>query len=343
MELNSTVAAVGEPIRQYVRSLGVMFRALAGSCSDVWVAPLGQGWNNRLYEIRTISGEYVLKVYPAGREERMRREYAALRALESVGSIPRACLSDAAAAFIDAPVLIYQKVPGRPIHGEELTEQDLDQLAEVWQRVHRLEPVRDTLLQTAVGPWEPAECLAYIERDLKTLSAYPVEGDPRLSDAVKQLRGLMRYAGLMDLKRSLWREPRLRLCQGDHRLANVIKDETGKLWLVDWEHAGIMDPAYEVAGFLWHPETSALTPSHRSQFIRAYCERSDNPFCYEQVSIYLSLLPLQWVSRLLILIVSGGAQPVQPWVTPLPVERLWLDLHRYLHAAATEPGVSLLR
>lgn len=335
--------AVSAPVRQYVKTLGPAFSALAGVSDEAWVTPLGQGWNNRLYVIQTVSGEYVLKVYPAGREERASREYDALKALEHTGAVPTACLWDASAAFLDAPVLVYRKVPGRPIQGEVVTESDLERLADVVRRVHRVEPAQGTRLCVVAGPSEPRECLGYVERELKGVSAMPLDRDPRLSEAIGRLRELLRYAGLIDLKEALWRERRLRLCQVDHRLANVMKDGEGNVWLVDWEHAGLMDPAYEVASFLWHPDASALTLSHRDQFIHAYCERSEDPFCYEKIAVYLSLLPLQWAARLAALLAAGGAQPVQPWVAPVPVERLWEDLDRYLHAAADTLCVSLLR
>jgi thiamine kinase-like enzyme len=320
-------------LRRYLSYLTTTGHPLASALASSRVALLGQGYNNRLYALETVRGAYVLKVYPAGRESRMHRELAALRALEPVGAMPHAVLGDPAARYLDAPVLVYEKISGKPLQAAGLGPADLDQLQAVWLQVHRLPLPQDALLREPAGPATPGDCLTYIDQALQTLRHAALFRDHRMKEAVEQLQMLRHALEAIPPREDLWQSLRLCLCQADSRVGNLLRDDGGKLWLVDWEHAGRMDPAYDMASFFLHPEGLSISEADRTACLRTYGAHTDDLHHLEKISVYMTILPVQWMARVLTMIQDYERQMAQPWVVLRPVEALWEDARRYLGMA----------
>ena len=298
------------------------------------VRPVAGGYNNRIYEVDTGNGSYLLKVYPHDRVRRLEREYAAMKRLTLLEGVPIAVSADVRAAGLDAPALIYEKLPGSPLEPAGMTREDLDRLLGIVHRVHGIRDPGDPVLTRPAGPSRPEDCLRYMDETVRTLSASAAMADPSFRRAVDRLRILRRGLGMSNLQPALWTDASPRLCHGDFHPANVIKAEPDRVALVDWEHAGIMDPFYEIAGFFCHPECAALEAGLREEAIAGYCERSGDPHGSGKMEVYRAVLPLQWCVRVLALIEGYGRQAVQPWNEPRPLEALWGDLERYFGLAA---------
>lgn len=303
----------------------------AGQCQ---VRPLGGGLNNRIYEVDTGHSIYLVKVYPADRGQRLEREYAAMKRLAFLEAVPDAVTGDPRAAELNAPVLVYGKLPGTPVKPESMTRQDLNPLLETMHAVHGVSDPGDPALAMPAGPARPGDCLDFIDETIHALAASAAMNDPSFREAVNRLRDLRRCLDLMDLRPALWSECPPCLCHGDFRPANLVKADPDRIGLVDWEHAGTMDPLFEVAGFFWHPESAGMAPDLREEAIREYCERSAHPHAFERMAVYLAILPVQWCVRILSLIEGYDRQPVQPWNEPRPLEALWDDLEQYIGLAA---------
>ena len=173
-----------------------------------------------------------------------------------------------------------------------------------------------------------------MDETLRSLSASAAMNDPSFRRTVDRLHDLRRGLEMTDLRPALWADATPRLCHGDFRPANVINADPDRVALVDWEHAGIMDPFYEVAGFFWHPESTVLEAGLREEAIAGYCERSADPHAGGKMEVYQAILPVQWCVRVLALIEGYGRQVVQPWNEPRPMEALWEDLERYIGLSA---------
>lgn len=324
-------------------------RYLARLASDGHAFAAGQrrirsmagGFNNRIYEVDTSSGSYLLKVYPHDRVRRLEREYAAMKRLSTLEGVPIAISADARAAGLNAPVLIYEKLPGSQVEPAGMTREDLEQLLGIVTGVHGMQDPVDPVLAQSAGPSRPEDCLRYMDETLRTLSASTAMNDPSFRRTADRLRDLRRRLDMMDLRPALWADAPPRLCHGDFRPANVIKADPDRVALVDWEHAGIMDPFYEVAGFLWHPESSGLEAGLREEVIAGYCGRSADPHASGKMEVYQAVLPVQWCVRVLSLIEGCGRQAVQPWNEPRPLEALWGDLDRYIGLAGERLGAAL--
>ncbi len=305
------------------------------------IRPMAGGFNNRIYEVDTDQGTYLLKVYPQGRVRRLEREYAAMKRLSALEGVPVAVSADARAAGLNAPVLIYEKLPGSPLESAGITRVDLDLLLGIMIRVHGIRDPGDPVLAGPAGPSCPEDCLRYMDETLRALSASAAMNDPSFRRTVDRLLDLRRGLDLMDLRPGLWTDAPPVLCHGDLRPANVIKEDPDRVALVDWEHAGIMDPIYEVAGFFWHPESAGLGTGLREEAIAGYCERSADPNASGKMEVYQAILPVQWCVRVLSLIEGYGRQAVQPWNEPRPLEALREDLERYIGLAGERLGAAL--
>ncbi len=305
------------------------------------VRPMAGGFNNRIYEVDTVGGSYLLKVYPPDRVRRLEREYAAMKRLSNLEGVPIAVSADARAAGLNAPVLIYRKLPGSPVEPVDMTREDLDRLLGILIRIHGIRDPADPILARPAGPSRPEDCLRYMDETLRTLSASASMNEPSCSRAMNRLRDLRRGLDRMDLRSALWADASPRLCHGDFRPANVIKEEPDRVALVDWEHAGIMDPLYEVAGFFWHLECAGLEAGMRDEAIAGYCQRCTDPHASGKMEVYQAILPVQWCVRVLFLIEGYDRQSVQPWNEPRPLEALWGDLERYIGLAGERLGAAL--
>ena len=305
------------------------------------ICPLAGGYNNRIYEVDTSAGTYLLKVYPGDRAGRLERELAALARLSSVAAVPNAVFADPMAAWLNAPVLIYEKLPGAAVEPASMTGEDLARLIEIANAVHGHQDPGDPLLATPAGPSRPGDCLAYMDETMGAASASPAMNDSTFRRTVDRLRDLRRCLAMADLRPAIWADASPCLCHGDLRPANVIKAGQDGLGLVDWEHAGTMDPFYEIAGFFWHPECATLASGLREETILGYCEQSADPHAFEKMAVYQAILPVQWCVRILSLIEGYGREVVQPWNELRPLEALWEDLDRYVGLAGKRLGTAL--
>lgn len=304
------------------------------------IRPLGGGFNNRIYEVDTDGGLYLVKVYPADRGQRLEREYAAMKRLSFLEAVPKAVTGDPWTAELNAPVLVYEKLPGGPVEPASMTREELSLLLETMRAVHGVSDPGDSALARPAGPARPRDCLDFIDETLHAMAATAAMNDPPYREALDRVRGLRRCLDLMDLRLALWANCPPCLCHGDFRPANVIRTGADRLGLVDWEHGGIMDPLFEVVGFFWHPESAALEAGLRDETIGDYCERSAHPHAFEKMAVYQAILPVQWCVRILSLIEGYDRQAVQPWNEPRPLEALWGDLDRYIGLAAERLGAT---
>ena len=91
---------------------------------------------------------------------------------------------------------------------------------------------------------------------------------------LEQLGGTHRYPGLeLDATRAFaWlaeRQAPLVLCHNDLNPLNLLFDRDGKLWLVDWEYAGLGDAAFDLASYA---SQHALSARGRRALVQEYCK-----------------------------------------------------------------------
>jgi thiamine kinase-like enzyme len=129
--------------------------------------------------------------------------------------------------------------------------------------------------------------------------------------------------------------PTLKFCRSDPRFANVIKRPDGRLGFVDWEDAGLRDPALELSDLMLHTEQEdLLTQTDYHSFLATYCQEmeSDPERLSSRIEEYGLVIPLFYM---LILMrygvgVSKAGRLAEWQINEMPAN---LRLQRYLARA----------
>jgi thiamine kinase len=152
--------------------------------------------------------------------------------------------------------------------------------------VVRCDPGRRLLVTTWIDAPEPGRGLrgpgelSVVARTLALLHALPARSDLRTVDFATQARALERtLAPARDAAAALltWADEvfaRLQaqpvspvLCHHDLHPLNLLWSRTGRLWLVDWEYAGLGDPAIDLASFA---SQHGLDAGRRTRLVEVY-------------------------------------------------------------------------
>jgi thiamine kinase-like enzyme len=206
--------------------------------------PLGGGITNHNFKVSLDGEAYVLRI--GGKDTELlgidrRAEHAAALAAASAGTGPEVV------AFLEPEgALVTRFVPGRPLSLEEMRS------AEAIERVvAALKPFHDgERIPARFDSFRVVESYvaAAAERGVPVPSAY--ERAHELAVRIAAVRGP---------------QP-LRPCHNDLLNANFILGED-RLWIVDWEYAGMGDVFFDLANFSVNHE---LGPDEDDELLRLY-------------------------------------------------------------------------
>lgn len=224
-------------------------RQLGGQVLLLAMRP-GPGRRNQLVEARVGRRRYVLKL---GAETA--REAWALSLL------PRGL----GPALVQAPrpeelPLIMERLPGSPLTARRAPP-FLGALARALAALHATRPRRGPALACPSHPpavWSLSQELA---RALEERGLVGAEARPVLDQGLAEARA---HLGRLDPRR--WRRPVRALCHGDLAWHNVLVRGRA-LWLIDFELAGLSDPAVDLALFL---ARNPLSAADERRFLEAY-------------------------------------------------------------------------
>lgn len=205
------------------------------------LVPLTGSRNNRVFRGHLASMDVCVKVYAVDGRGRDRREWAALRLLSEAGweAAPAPLHHEAEPA---PPVVIMGWVTGEPLGNRPLDDGSATALAGTLELLYRLRPPS----QVPEISTPPLAMLARV-RDGLVRSTWPEE----VAAAAVRARGWVD-----GLAGSALVGPADRWGRGDPSLGNCLWDgQRGAL--VDFEYAGRVDPVYELADLVEHPQSRA--------------------------------------------------------------------------------------
>jgi thiamine kinase-like enzyme len=197
--------------------------------------PLGGGITNRNFKVTLLDGaEVVLRI--GGKDTELlgidrHNEHAATRAAADAGLAPEVV------AFIEPEgYLVTRFVGGRPVPIEEV------------RRTHTMREIAGRLHRFHDGPAIPGrfDSFRVVEAYCATAAAHGVAvptgyaAAKKVADRIEQARGVQPPAP----------------CHNDLLNANFITDGE-RIWIVDWEYAGMGDRFFDLANFSVNHELSA--------------------------------------------------------------------------------------
>jgi thiamine kinase-like enzyme len=204
---------------------------------DVVIEPLGGGITNRNFKVGVAGGEFVLRI--GGRDTEL---LGIDRSAEHTAS------SVAADLGLGPEVIAYIEPQGylvtRYVDGE-VGKVDVERVGAALRLLHD-------------GPSFPGRFDSF-----RVVDAYhdtALEHGVAVPSAYAQAKEL---ADMIELRRS---GAPLRPCHNDLLNANFIDDGV-RLWLVDWEYAGMGDPFFDLGNFAVNHE---LTPRSEQALLAAY-------------------------------------------------------------------------
>ena len=208
------------------------------------IEPLGGGITNHNFKVSLDGEAYVLRI--GGKDTELlgidrRAEHAAARAAAAAGTGP-----EVVAFLEDEGALVTRFVAGRPLSLEEMRSPET--IARV---VAALKPFHD-------GAPIPARFDSF--RVVETYVAAAVERGVSVPAAYERAREL---AARIEAVRG---PQRLRPCHNDLLNANFIL-QGERLWVVDWEYAGMGDVFFDLANFSVNHE---LGPDEDDELLRRY-------------------------------------------------------------------------
>ncbi len=198
--------------------------------SDIRTQPLGGGITNQNFRVDVNGESFVLRI--GGEKTELlgidrRNEYAATQAAASIGLAPEVVY------FIEPEgYLVTRFVAGHPLPPQELGRpENIRRVANALKEFHRL-----AAIPASFSPFDIAQ------RYINTARQFSVRFPENFSWSL---------ARILEIRAALSREPVTpRPCHNDLLNENFIED--GRVRILDWEYAGMGDPAFDLANLAVH-------------------------------------------------------------------------------------------
>lgn len=266
-------------------------------------------WSTHLVELRSNS---VIKRFRRESRGECEREWRALTLLATYapGLAPAPQGADLAA---QEPVVVMSRLPGEPLRGEPLGDQQLKALAAAASELYAAVPA-EVLAEVPVRPGQQHQLITQIH-------AWVPQVRPRVSDEVGEVmdRGLA-WLARSGMERTGRPDVPMVFGPGDGNLANYLWDGT-RVRVVDFEDSGLSDRPFQLAEITEHVASWVGPPLNAEAFLDLFdltaAERARLPECRR-------LLALVW---LFILSFDDAQHPRNP---PGTAERQAARLSRLL-------------
>ncbi|MBI2265336.1 MAG: phosphotransferase [Armatimonadetes bacterium] len=274
---------------------------LAPEEQSFFLTPLKGGFESMVFLFRSEEHPgLIIKVKLDPSERALWTEHHALRVAGGARLAPEPVLLDLTLQWIRFPVLVTRFLEGDEVSRSATVPASWKALGRLLAKVHAIGEDAVRAVQPAFPRYGfPAledffqDTLRVLDRYFAFRQKYDLPDEPFLEALVGLLEGLHPD---VNRTRSLWKKPVAQcLCHGDFRFHNILKGK--RLHLIDWEWAGIGDPAYETA---WAFVLNDLSQGEETMLLRAYKDALEvDPFFDERVRAYLPVVTTAWPIHLL--------------------------------------------
>ena len=250
------------------------------------------GDSNALWRVAADSQDLVLKMFLDAGQARGRRQYNAQTLAWRAGLAPEPLVFDRYPEGLARQVLVYRWCPGLPLDVRDPAQRTA--LANALGRLHRLAPEPETRLSphpiNAQYQWN------LLEGSLRRLETWRRAQPGDELDSVMSNVGQEAVRQLAPAVAGLAGSAAAAVVHGELFPEHCLVHDEG-LRMVDWELAGIGDPARECAHVMIHMLRN-LKAEDRRAWQDLYLAAADRTGLVSRVELYSRLLPLEGLLNL---------------------------------------------
>jgi aminoglycoside phosphotransferase (APT) family kinase protein len=198
------------------------------------------------------------------------------------------------------PFVLYEYLEGKMWDRHRPSAGELAELADLWLTVASMP---DEGLWPGRGAHRSFEEIAanLLRPAFQEYAEWAKTEHPPGLELAEECRAVMesRQGVVEELSRH---DPGWCFCHADPRFANIIRRPEGSLGWVDWEDAGLRDPARDLADFVCHPNQEDLLSMEEWRPFLELCLASRaalDPGVQYRFHVYLALFPLGYLAVLL--------------------------------------------
>lgn len=268
--------------------------------SDVEISDFQAGGNNRLLLLQKQTEKLVAKRYFQHGQDAQKRqtaEWAFLKHADRLGmtNVPRPIGIDLQNSITIMSLLDGEKISGSP------TEQQVTQAGEFISQLNSESPVSDKDIPDAAESGFSCQMHSeLLESRLQRLNSALDKQDefPEFSDFLSEMQTTYtKWKATAEktksFDRALSSEERI-LSPSDFGFHNILINQHNKLQFLDFEYAGLDDPAKLICDFFWQPAIP-VDREHMDQFTRACLAGSEHYLeTAKRIKLLDPLFGLRW-------------------------------------------------
>jgi len=279
-----------------------------------------EGYNGVVYRVTATDGQsFAAKIIRKTQRQRSVREWQTTDLLHRVGldvsPKPYQLFEDVAA--FQADVLVSSWIDGDLLKMPPSPENQSQWLAilKTLAQVHALkaDKLSDAIMPAATPLKNPQDMLAIIQQRLAGLQ-------PTVSGHLAYDQVMAVVDALQKQVPSYWHNSAPQtLVHGDCHTANMLQKDS-KIYLVDWENAGIADPALDISNMTTLWRFFDLPEAHHQWLINTYGNILGDSWLVDRIQVYRKIQVVHWVVNY-----SRFIQARQADTNPNRVHRFSLD------------------
>lgn len=263
---------------------------LEGKIDNVDILGINSGESNFIFFVDINSVPYIIKINGVGGKEIsfFRAEYNKLKSLERYNVAPKAFVYDDTSFTF--PFMILERYEGRNLKADECEER----VGEIVSILNRLTEIPiDKIINSKGFKRDIKSCREYVEIFPTYAGNQIVEYEKRVGgDEIYRLVTKAQHNArkLIDENFDLFQGTELGLIHTGIHPKNIILSPHNVLYLIDWEHAGIGDRAFEISSLF---RSNQLSQQTREEILNSYIGKTGQ---FEQrVYLYTELFKIHEV------------------------------------------------
>lgn len=277
-------------ILRYIEQINPGNLGMREKIESVEITGTDFGESNKIYFLRINEKLFLLKINGVGGKDRdfFRKEFLKLRALEPYSIAPKAFVYDEVA--LDDQCMMLEMIPGRTVKPEDIPIY----LEQITATLNRMISIPTEELKKNEGfTRDINSCFEYAimfpRHAIKQLTQYAARfGQDETYSLVKRAAsGALKY---VEERASVFEDSEMGLIHTGLHAGNIVITLESKLRLIDWEHSGVGDRAFEISSLF---RSNVLSEEQQREVYSRYQVKTEG--FEERVGIYSEIFKIHEV------------------------------------------------